>query len=138
MSITTDPVLIEMPDLQAVATALCCRFGDATAEAYRLTTLRDVLDTSRSLAHSLEEFARAGRAHLRGVHCTADMHVELERLAERLAAWSDAVISAAVIQREWQSGGDCAKAAITGEHRAVGAPTLLDGGSPPTLLPLPA
>ena len=137
MPIATDPVLIEMPDLHAVAAALCCRFGDATAEAYRLTTLRDVLDTSRSLAHALEEFARAGGAHLRGVHCTADMHVELERLSERLAAWSDAVIAAAVIQREWQAGGDCAKA-ITGEHRAVLMPSLLDEGPSPALHPLPA
>jgi len=138
MSISTDPVLIETPDLHAVAAALCCRFGDATAEAYRLTTLRDVLDESRSLARSLDEFARAGGAHLRGVHCTADMHVELERLTQRLAAWSDAVFAAAVIQREWQAGGDCAKAAITGEHRAVAAPSLLDRGPSPAMFPLPA
>jgi hypothetical protein len=138
MSITTDPVLIEMPDLHAVGNALCCRYGDATAEAYRLTTLRDVLDASRSLARSLDEFARAGGAHLRGVHCTADMHVELERLAQRLAAWSDAVMSAAVIHREWQSGGDCARAAITGEHRALGTSSVLDRRPSPALVPLPA
>ena len=138
MSITTDPVLIEMPDLSAVATALCCRFGDATAEAHRLTTLRDVLDASRSLARSLDEFAHAGGAHLRGVHCTADMHIELEHLARRLSAWSDAVIAAAVVQREWQSGDDCARAATTGEHRAVAARGLLDDGPSSALFPLPA
>ena len=138
MSISTDAVLIEIPDLHAVSAALCCRFGDATAEAYRLTALRDVLDASRSLARSLDEFARAGGAHLRGVHCTADMHLELERLARRLSAWSDAVMSAAVIHREWQSGGDCAKAATTGEHRAVSVPSLLDGGPSPALRALSA
>jgi hypothetical protein len=66
------------------------------------------------------------------------MHVELERLSERLAAWSDAVIAAAVIHREWQAGGDCAKAAITGEHRALPIPRLLDDGPSPALHPLPA
>ena len=138
MSISTDPVLIEMSDLNAVATALCCRFGDATAETYRLTALRDVLDASRSLARSLDEFARSGGTHLRGVHCTSDMHVEIERLSQQLAAWSDAVMAAAVIQREWESGGDCAKAATTGEHRAIVSQSLLDDAPSSGLFPLRA
>lgn len=125
-TISSEPVLIEMSDLNAVGAALCCRFGDATAEAYRLTTLQDVLESSRSLARALEEFARAGGTHHRGVHCTADMHVELERLTRCLSAWSDAVGSAALIHREWQAGGDAIRSVVRDLGIAAGAPGMLD------------
>ena len=97
-------VFVEMSDLQAVATAFCQRAGEPRAEAHRRTTLHDVLDASRALAGALEEFARAGGAHYRGVHCTSHMQAEMQRLAQRLNAWSDAVLSAGTAQREWQLG----------------------------------
>jgi hypothetical protein len=98
------PVLVEMADLMAVATAFCRRAGEPAAEAYRLSTLRDVLDASRALAGALEEFARAGSVHHRGVHCTPNMQAELTRLTERLTRWSDAILTAGSAQREWQLG----------------------------------
>lgn len=97
-------VLVEMADLEAVATAFCHRAGEPTAEAHRRATLHDVLDASRALACALEEFARSGSVHYRGVHCTPHMQTEMERLAQRLSAWSDAVLSAGTAQREWQLG----------------------------------
>ena len=131
-TISNEPVLIEVSELHAVGAALCCRFGDATAEAYRLTTLQDVLESSRSLARALEEFARAGGTHHRGVHCTADMHAEVERLTRCLSAWSDAVGSAAMIHREWQAGGDSISSVVRDLGIAAGAPGMLDtdGSSP--------
>ena len=50
----------------------------------------------------------------------------------------DKKIPAAVIHREWQSGGDCAKVAITGEHRAVATSSLRAGGPSPARLSIPA
>ena len=98
------PVLVEMSDLAAVATPFCHRAGEPTAEAHRRATLHDVLDASRGLAGALEEFARSGSVHYRGVHCTPHMQAELERLAQRLKEWSDAILSAGTAQREWQLG----------------------------------
>ena len=97
-------VLVEMADLKAVATAFCQRAGEPTAEAHRRATLHDVLDASRALACALEEFARSGSVHYRGVHCSPHMQAEMERLAQRLNAWSDAILSAGTAQREWQLG----------------------------------
>jgi hypothetical protein len=97
-------VLVEMADLKAVATAFCQRAGEPRAEAHRRATLHDVLDASRALASALEEFARAGSVHYRGVHCSPHMQDEMERLAQRLSAWSDAILSAGTAQREWQLG----------------------------------
>ena len=97
-------VLVEMADLKAVATAFCQRAGEPRAEAHRRATLHDVLDASRGLACALEEFARSGSVHYRGVHCSPDMQAEMERLAQRLNAWSDAILSAGTAQREWQLG----------------------------------
>ena len=99
-----DAVLVEMADLRAVATAFCNRAGEPTAEAHRRATLHDVLDASRALACALEEFARAGSVHYRGVHCTPHMQGEMALLAQRLTAWSDAILSAGSAQREWQLG----------------------------------
>ena len=98
-------VLVEMADLEAVSTAFCQRAGEPRAEAHRRATLHDVLDASRALAGALEEFARAGSVHYRGVHCTPNMQAEMQRLAQRLSAWSDAILSAGTAQREWQLGG---------------------------------
>lgn len=97
-------MLVEMADLKAVATAFCQRAGEPTAEAHRRATLHQVLDASRALACALEEFARSGSVHYRGVHCTADMQAEMARLAQRLNAWSDAILAAGTVQREWQLG----------------------------------
>ncbi|HEX7979274.1 MAG TPA: hypothetical protein VF461_11775 [Gemmatimonadaceae bacterium] len=93
-------VFIDPSDLEAVAAALCSRFGDPTAEAYRRSTLHDVLKSVRSLAASLEGFARAGGTHFRGVHVTADMHAEVEHLSRYLASWMDAVRAAGNAYRE--------------------------------------
>jgi hypothetical protein len=94
-------VFIDPSDLEAVAAALCSRFGDPTAEAYRRSTLHDVLKSVRSLAASLEAFARAGGTHFRGVHVTADMHAEVEHLSRYLAGWIEAVRAAGSAYREW-------------------------------------
>ena len=98
-------VLVEKADLEAVATAFCQRAGEPRAEAHRRATLHDVLDASRALAGALEEFVRAGSVHYRGVHCTPHMQAEVQQLAQRLSAWSDAILSAGTAQREWQLGG---------------------------------
>lgn len=103
-----EPALIDPADLEAVAAALCSRFGDPTAEAYRLSTLHDVLRVSRSLSASLEAFVRAGSNHYRGVHCTADMRLEIEQLSRALMGWSEAVFLAGSAYREWQRDGELA------------------------------
>src|SRR4051794_31994389 len=103
-----ETVLIDPSDLEAVAAALCSRFGDPTAEAYRRSTLHEVLKSIRSLAASLEAFARAGGTHYRGVHCTADMHVEVEHLSRSLTGWIEAVRAAGSAYREWQEDGEVA------------------------------
>ena len=99
---------IDRSDLEAVATSLCSRFGDPTAEAYRRSTLHDVLRSIRSLAASLEAFARAGSTHHRGIHCTADMHVEVEHLSHTLKSWIDAVREAGAAYREGRHEGEIA------------------------------
>ena len=47
-----EPTLIQPLDLEAAAAALCCRFGEASAEAYRRATLQEMLSTSRALARA--------------------------------------------------------------------------------------
>jgi hypothetical protein len=96
---------IDLSDLEAVAASLCSRFGDPAAEAYRRSTLHDVLKSIRSLAASLEAFARAGSTHYRGVHCTADMHVEVEHLSRTLKGWVDAVRAAGAAYHEGHHDG---------------------------------
>lgn len=98
------PILVEPLDLEATAAALCCRFGDATAEAYRLATLREVLTSSRALSQALEEFTRVATAHYHGVHCTSDMRADVGQLAKAISSWSESVQSAGLSYREWQDG----------------------------------
>ena len=101
-------MFIDLSDLEAVAASLCSRFGDPSAEAYRRSTLHDVLKSIRSLAASLEAFARSGATHHRGVHCTADMHVEVEHLSHTLKSWIDAVREAGAAYREGHHDGGIA------------------------------
>ena len=101
-----EPALIEPLDLDAVGAALCCRFGEASAEAQRLATLHDVLGSSRALARALDDFTRIAATHYRGIHCSSDMHGEVERLTRNLAAWSEAVFAAGLTYRAWREGGD--------------------------------
>jgi len=110
-------MFIDLSDLEAVAASLCSRFGDPSAEAYRRSTLHDVLKSIRSLAASLEAFARAGSTHHRGIHCTADMHVEVEHLSRTLKGWLDAVRAAGTAYHEGLHDG---------EHAAPRAPRLSD------------
>jgi len=104
---------IDPADLEAVAASLCSRFGDPTAEAYRRSTLHEVLKSIRSLAESLEAFARAGSTHYRGVHVTADMHVEVEHLSRTLKGWIDAVRAAGSAYREGHHDGEPASSRAT-------------------------
>ena len=101
-------VVLDPSDLEAVAASLCSRFGDPTAEAYRRSTLHEVLKSIRPLAASLEEFARAGGTHYRGVHVTADMHVEVEHLSRYLKGLFDAVREAGFAYREGHHEGELA------------------------------
>ena len=113
------------PNELVLASAACCgRFGDPRAETQRLVTQRDLLAASCALAHELESFAKAAAAHLRGVHCTANMQPEAASLARAVAAWTDQVQAAANAHRDWL------------EERAltdIGASRRL-----PEVLPLPA
>jgi hypothetical protein len=104
----SEPSVIEPIDLQAAAAALCCRFGEPAAEARRLITLHELLGTSRALSRALDEFAVAASVHYRGVHCTADMRSDAERLTRALAAWSESVFTAGFTYRAWQDGADLA------------------------------
>jgi hypothetical protein len=97
-----EPVLVNPVDLDAIAGALCRRFGEATAEAYRLTSLHEVLERSRALARALDDFAHRASSHYRGVHCTAGVQSEIDMLARTLAAWSETVLSAGGAYRAWQ------------------------------------
>ena len=91
------------PSELELATAACCgRFGDPTAETQRLVTQRDLITASSALAHELESFAKAAAAHLRGVHCTANMQPEAASLARAVAAWTEQVQAAANAHRDWQ------------------------------------
>ena len=110
-------LFIDLSDLEAVAASLCSRYGDPSAEAYRRSTLHDVLKSIRSLAASLEAFARAGSTHHRGIHCTADMHVEVEHLSRTLKGWIVAVRAAGTAYHEGLHDG---------EHAAPRAPRLSD------------
>jgi len=101
----SEPTLIEPVDLDAVGAALCCRFGEASAEARRLTALHDVLGTSRALMKALDEFTRTAGTHYKGIHCSADMRGEVERLTRSLTAWSESVFAAGMTYRAWQDGG---------------------------------
>ena len=101
-----EPALIEPLDLDAVGAAFCCRFGEPSAEAQRLATLHDVLGTSRALARALDDFTRIAATHYRGIHCSSDMHGEVERLTRNLAAWSESVFAAGLTYREWRDGAD--------------------------------
>lgn len=98
------PALLEPVDLEAAAAALCCRFGEASAEAYRLSTLRDVLGSSRALSQALDEFTKLASVHYRGVHSTANMHANVEQLSRALMEWSESVFAAGAAYREWQAG----------------------------------
>ena len=99
-----EPIRIEPLDLPAVAAAFCCRFGESSAEARRLTSLHEVLDTSRSLARALDDFVKIGGEHYRGVHCASDMQTDVDRLTRALTAWSESVCAASVTYRAWQRG----------------------------------
>jgi len=96
------PTVFEPRELELAAAACCGRFGDPVAEAQRLVTLRDLIARSSSLAHQLESFAKAAAAHLRGVHCTANMQPEAASLARAVAAWADQLQAAADAHRDWQ------------------------------------
>lgn len=103
MSEDTPPLatLFDPNELDLAAAACCGRFGDPRAETQRLVTQRDLLAASCALAHELESFAKAAAAHLRGVHCTANMQPEAASLARAVAAWTDQVQAAANAHRDW-------------------------------------
>jgi hypothetical protein len=96
------PTVFDPLELELAAAACCGRFGDPLSEAQRLVTLRDLIAGSSSLAHQLESFARAAAAHLRGVHCTANMQPEAASLARAVVAWADRLQAAANAHRDWQ------------------------------------
>jgi hypothetical protein len=100
-----EPVLVDPLDLDAIAAAFCRRFGEATAEAYRLTSLHEVLDHSRALARALDDFTHRASAHYRGVHCTEGVQVEVDRLRRVLAAWAETVFAAGGTYRAWTEEG---------------------------------
>jgi hypothetical protein len=104
MSEDTPPFasLFDPRELELAAAACCGRFGDPTAETQRLVTQRDLIAASSALAHELETFAKAASAHLRGVHCTANMQPEAARLARAMVAWTEQVQAAANAHRDWQ------------------------------------
>jgi len=115
----SEPTIVESLDLEATAAALCCRFGEASAEAYRLATLHDVLNSSRALARALDSFTSLAAEHYRGIHCTADMRGDAQRLAHALAVWSDSVFTAGTAYREWTTDG--AIAGLSAERSGVGS-----------------
>ena len=96
------PTLFDPLQLDLAAAACCGRFGDPRAETQRLVTQRDLIAASCALANELESFAKAAAAHLRGVHCTANMQPEAASLARAVTAWTDAVQAAADAHRDWQ------------------------------------
>ena len=104
MSEDTPPLatLFDPTELDLAASACCGRFGDPAAETQRLVTQRDLIAASCALAHELESFAKAAAAHLRGVHCTANMQPEAASLARAVAAWTDQVQAASNAHRDWQ------------------------------------
>ena len=96
------PTLLEPLDLKSAGAAFCCRFGEAAAEAQRLMVLREVLSSSRELSRVLDEFTKSATTHYRGVHCTADMHVEMEKISRALMQWSESMVEAGSAYRDWQ------------------------------------
>jgi hypothetical protein len=133
-----DPVIVEPQDMEATAAALCCRFGEASAEAYRLSSLHDVLATSRALARALDAFTALAAEHYRGIHCTADMRSDAERLAHALAIWSDSVFAAGSAYREWTNDGAIAGLTVVRDDAGSGAgsfPAMLDRRSALTAPP---
>jgi hypothetical protein len=94
--------LFDPLELQAAAAACCGRFGDPDVEARRLVALRDMVARASELARELDGFARTAATHLRGVHCTASLQPEAERLAHATSAWLERVQDAANAYRDWQ------------------------------------
>ncbi|PYP79509.1 MAG: hypothetical protein DMD35_08060 [Gemmatimonadetes bacterium] len=88
--------------MQAAAAACCGRFGEPSAEAQRLATLRQLLANSSMLVLQLEAFMKAAATHLRGVHCTSGMQVEADGLSRAVVAWIEQVQDAAVTYHDWQ------------------------------------
>ena len=134
---SSDSVLVDPLDVEGTAAALCCRFGEPTAEAARLATLHDVLNTSRALARELDAFAKMASPHLRGIHCTSDMRNDAQRLFQLLSAWSESVLAAGHTYREWRNG-DTAPELITSAERAIPFALhgpLADGGTTPMNAP---
>lgn len=103
MSEDTPPLatLFDPCELELAAAACCGRFGDPSAETQRLVTQRDLIAASAALAHELEAFAKAAAAHLRGVHCTANMQPEAASLARAAIAWTEQIQAAANTHRDW-------------------------------------
>lgn len=104
MSEDTPPLatLFDPLELDAAAAACCGRFGEPGAEAHRLATLRELLAGSSMLVLELEAFTKSASAHIRGVHCTANMQLEAESLARAVVAWTERVQDAANAYRDWQ------------------------------------
>lgn len=104
MSEDTTPLrtLFDPLELDLAGAACCGRFGDPSAETQRLVTQRTLIARCSALAHELEAFAKSAAAHLRGVHCTANLEPEAASLARAVTAWMDAVHSAADAHRDWQ------------------------------------
>ena len=114
-----EPVLVNPLDLDAIAGALCRRFGEATAEAYRLTSLHEVLERSRALARALDDFAHRASAHYRGVHSTAGVQSEIDLLTRTLAAWSETVLTAGGAYRAWEREDEPASAPSDARPREI-------------------
>ena len=131
-------VVLDPSDLEAVAASLCSRFGDPTAEAYRRSTLHEVLKSIRSLAASLEAFARAGSTHHRGIHCTADMHVEVEHLSRTLKGWIDAVRAAGNAYREGHPDTALAPPRVPRLNDVVLPTSVLGDATARPVLPMPS
>src|SRR5690242_13935376 len=135
MSEDTPPLatLFDPNELELAAAACCGRFGDPMAESQRLVTQRDLIAASCALAHELESFAKAASAHLRGVHCTANMQPEAASLARAVAAWTDQLQSAANAHRDWLE--ERALTEIGATRRVREALTL--GAIPPSITVTP-
>ena len=112
------PMLLDPAELEAASAAFCCRCGEPNAEATRLATLREMLDSSRVLSRSLEAFTKAATTHFQGVHCTADMRGDVTSLSHAFAQWTEAVASASQAYHDWheQCAGD-----DRGERRVASA-----------------
>ena len=94
--------LFDPRELEAAAASCCGRFGEPSAEAHRLATLRELLSGSSMLVLELEAFSKSAAAHLRGVHCTANMQLEAQSLSRAVVAWTERVQDAANAYRDWQ------------------------------------